>query len=109
MSDQVGASPASSCYGRRVVEQARRLGISPATIVRHIRRGKRLSDGRVVRIAATVTPGGYRVRDEDVDRFYEAITSDRLGTAASQEPRLARRPPRRAGDDVDDELARQGW
>lgn len=69
-------------YGRRVAEQARRLGISPATLIRHLRRGSLLLDGSRLRCPATKLPGGYRVRDDDADRYYAALTADRLGPSA---------------------------
>lgn len=75
------ADPAPA-YGRRLVEQARRLDTHPNSITRHIRNGVLLRDGSRLRLRATVTPGGYRITDADVDAFYEALTADRLGESA---------------------------
>ena len=68
-------------HGRRLAPALRRVGAHPASGSRWILRGKKLSDGSVIRLRATRTPGGLRVRDEDMDEFLEAITADRLGNA----------------------------
>src|SRR5690349_17566021 len=83
------AEQPTSILGRRLVEQARRLGVHPNTLIRHVRKGKKLSDGRVVRPRATVAPGGYYLRDEDLDEFFATLTADRLGGSG---------PPSRAAD-----------
>jgi hypothetical protein len=79
MSTPTDSHPA---YGRRVVDQARRLDRHPNTLIRHIRTGVLLRDGSRIRLQATVTPGGYRISDADIDVFYGALTRDRLGTPA---------------------------
>jgi hypothetical protein len=101
------SDPPASILGRRLVEQARRLGIHPNTLIRHIRKGKKLSDGSIVRPRATVTPGGFYLRDEDLDQFFAILTRDKNGESASVLPSLA------AADNshqvADAALAAAGW
>jgi hypothetical protein len=62
------ATTPTSPYGRRVVEQARRIGRHPNSIHRFIRRG----------LNATLVGGVWHVRDEDLDRFFAERTAARL-------------------------------
>jgi hypothetical protein len=50
----------------------------PSAVVRWIQKGTPLSTGTRLRLAATRTPGGWRVRREDLEQFLEALTADRL-------------------------------
>jgi hypothetical protein len=66
----------------RLAEAARDLypvPVNPATLFRHITKGKRLRSGVVIRLKATCTPGGWVITAEAVEEFLEALTRDRLG------------------------------
>jgi hypothetical protein len=49
-------------------------------------RGIALRDGSRLRLAATRTPGGWLVADEDLDHFLAALTADRTGEPAPAPP-----------------------
>jgi hypothetical protein len=77
-------APAS---GRPVSEAARRItsthtgkSTHPGTLTRWIKRGVRLSDGSVLKLAARRYPGGWTITDEAVDEFISRLTVDRTGT-----------------------------
>jgi hypothetical protein len=70
-------------FGRKLVEQARRLETHPNTLIRWIKSGVKLRDGSRLQLRATLTPGGWRLTDSDINMFYSALTADRLGQAAS--------------------------
>jgi hypothetical protein len=106
MGSQTETLPPQARPGRRVAEAGRRYDISPQTVIRHIRKGVRLSDGSIVRLPATLMPGGYRVRDEDADAFYAKLTRDRLGVEAAP---LAPTPGPKSHADADAALAADGW
>jgi hypothetical protein len=108
MSNATGESNAPpSILGRRLVEQARRLGVHPNTLIRHVRKGKRLSDGTVVRPRATVAPGGYYLHDADLDEFFAILTRDKLGDPTpTVRSKIA---GSKAHEDADAALAAAGW
>ena len=64
-----GARPPISIYGRRLVAQARRMGVHPNTLYRMMRRG----------LPATLVGGCWYIRDEDVDEYFAARSAERLG------------------------------
>jgi hypothetical protein len=99
------ATESTPAYGRRLVEQARRLDTHPNTLIRHVRSGVRLRDGSRLRLRATVTPGGYRIADSDVDLFYTALTADRLGASQPAVPP----PSSKAHQAADAALAAACW
>jgi hypothetical protein len=57
---------------------ARTHDCHPSAVVRWIQKGTPLSTGSRLRLAAVRTPGGWRVRREDLEQFLEALTADRL-------------------------------
>jgi hypothetical protein len=57
---------------------ARTHDCHPSAVVRWIQKGTPLSTGTRLRLAAVRTPGGWRVRPEDLEDFLEALTADRL-------------------------------
>jgi hypothetical protein len=78
---------------RTLVAQARRIPscridgtTHPAIVTRWIMRGIVLHDGSRLRLAATRTPGGWLVADEDLDHFLARLTADRMGEPAPAEP-----------------------
>jgi hypothetical protein len=79
-------------YGRRVTEQARRLGIHPATIYRQIRK---------YGLVATVVGGVWYVRDEDLQDHFAARTAARLKKPAPID--------QKAHDAADRALTEGGW
>jgi hypothetical protein len=81
-----------SVYGRRVVEQARRIGRHPAMIIRQIRKHG---------LRATLVGGVWYVRDEDLDDHFAAQTAARL-----KKPELINK---KAHDDSDRALTQAGW
>jgi hypothetical protein len=80
-------------YGRRAVEQARRLNVHPNTVYRWLRRG----------LVGTLRGAVWYVRDEDIEEFFAAKTAARLGqnaptsAAASASHEAADRALERAG------------
>jgi hypothetical protein len=65
---------------------ARTHDCHPSAVVRWIQKGTPLSTGTRLRLAATRTPGGWRVRREDLEHFLEALTADRLRPGTEQAP-----------------------
>jgi hypothetical protein len=61
----------------------------PSAVVRWIQRGTPLSTGSRLRLAAVRTPGGWRVRREDLEQFLEALTADRLRPGETGSPKAA--------------------
>jgi hypothetical protein len=57
---------------------ARTHDCHPSAVVRWIQKGTPLSTGSRLRLAAVRTPGGWRVRPEDLEQFLEVLTADRL-------------------------------
>jgi hypothetical protein len=53
-----------------------------STLVRWITKGTRLRDGSRLRLRALRTPGGWRVAEDSLYEFYDALTRDRLGVDA---------------------------
>jgi len=66
---------------------AREFDKHPSAPVRWIQKGALLSTGERVRLKALSTPGGWRVRREDLDQFLEILTADRLRPSTSAEPK----------------------
>jgi hypothetical protein len=99
---------ADIAIGRPIAEHARNLGKHPSALIRWIRRGRRLSDGRTIRLAAVYTPGGYRVTEAALAEFFGAITRDRLGDAAPAPIETTPERARRLAT-VDRELAAAGF
>jgi excisionase family DNA binding protein len=62
-----------STYGRRIVEQARRIGKSPAFLYRWIHNGG---------LPASLVGNTWYVKDEDIDMFVHQRTAARLGKPA---------------------------
>ena len=73
---------------------AREFDKHPSAPVRWIQKGALLSTGERARLKALSTPGGWRVRREDLDAFLETLTADRLRpdvtTAPKATPKAAR-------------------
>jgi hypothetical protein len=69
---------------------ARQLDCHPSGPLRWITRGSLLSTGERLRLQAVRTPGGWRVRREDLDRFLSVLTADRLPAGSMSEAKLAR-------------------
>jgi hypothetical protein len=85
-------SPQTSIYGRRVVEQARRIGRHPATIIRQIRKHG---------LRATLVGGVWYVRDEDLYNHFATLTAERLGKPKPID--------QKAHDAADRALTEGGW
>src|SRR4051812_45513222 len=81
---QVQASPERRST---VSEIAHELGCHPSAPVRWIQRGAVLSTGERVKLRAIATPGGWRIRREDLDAFLEVLTADRQRPEAAAESR----------------------
>ena len=64
----------------------------PSAVVRWIQKGTPISTGVRLWLAAVRTPGGWRIRREDLEQFLEALTADRggKGTLPSASARSAR-------------------
>ncbi len=73
---------ARNVYGLPLAQARRLIGVHPATGSRWILEGRLMRDSTRKRLAATRTPGGWRVRPEDLDAFLQAITADRLSRPA---------------------------
>jgi hypothetical protein len=85
------ASPQLSVYGRRVVDQARRINSHPNTLYRLMRRG----------LPATLVGGCWYIRDEDLDQYFAARSAERLGKPTPFDTK--------AHDDADRALNEAGW
>jgi hypothetical protein len=69
---------------------AHELETHPSAPVRWIQKGSLLSNGSRLKLKAEATPGGWRVRREDLDEFLRVLTADRLGSDVEQQvPRPA--------------------
>jgi hypothetical protein len=60
--------------------------IHPASIIRWIVDGVRLTNGARLRLRAARWPGGWRIADDDLDDFVAAVTADRLGDTTLATP-----------------------
>src|SRR5206468_3939630 len=85
--------PPPSVYGRRIIDQSRRLDVHINTIYRMIRDG----------LKATRVGGAWFVRDEDLDSYFAAKTAARLGSAAP--PAHTLDAPSKSHSAADQELA----
>jgi hypothetical protein len=90
-----------------LVAIGRELDKHPSAPLRWINRGTVLASGERVKLVAVRTPGGWRVRREDLDAFLATLTADRLQpeetparTSAPNAARIAK---------MNDELARAGF
>ena len=81
-----------SVYGRRVVEQARRIGKSPATLYRLIHQHG---------LPATLVGSAWHVKDEDINKFFAERTAQRLSKPAPVDPG--------SHNDADRALDEAGW
>jgi hypothetical protein len=72
---------------------SRELHTHPSAPVRWIQDGTLLSTGERVRLEALRTPGGWRVRREDLTRFLEVIAADRR--QPDREPKTVRQGRKR--------------
>ena len=81
-----------SVYGRRVVEQARRIGKSPAMLYRLIHQHG---------LPATLVGSAWHVKDEDIDMFFRERTAQRLKKPAPVDPG--------SHDAADAALTKEGW
>jgi hypothetical protein len=61
-----------------LVAIARELACHPSGPLRWITRGALLTSGERIKLVASRTPGGWRVRREDLDAFLAILTADRL-------------------------------
>ena len=86
-----GARPQISIYGRRVVAQARRMGVHPNTLYRMMRRG----------LLSTLVGGCWYIRDDDLDAYLVARTAERLGRPAPID--------KKSHDTADAALSTEGW
>ena len=76
-------------------QAARRLGsnkndkpVHPATVMRWIKEGAKLSSGARLRLRAVRYPAGWRVAPEWIDEFISTLTSDRLGGTSTPAPTM---------------------
>jgi len=72
---------------------ARTHDCHPSAVVRWIQKGTPLSTGVRLRLAALRTPGGWRIRREDLEQFLEILTADRL-RPGTDGPAETTKPPR---------------
>jgi hypothetical protein len=87
---------------------ARTHDCHPSAVVRWIQKGTPLSTGSRLRLAAIRTPGGWRVRPEDLEQFLEALTADRLRLGKEEAvPKPGPKSKRIAR--MNDDLARAGF
>jgi hypothetical protein len=84
------------------------LGVHPNTLIRHVRKGKKLRDGSIVRPRATVAPGGYYLHDHDLDEFFAILTADKLGEPATDPARDVEKR-NKAAEAADRALEANGW
>lgn len=82
-----------SVYGRRVVEQARRLNKHPNTLYRLIRQD----------LPATLVGNTWYIRDEDLDSYFAKRSAARLGKSAPAEVSS------KSHDEADAALTAAGW
>lgn len=68
--------------GKKVAQTARSIGQHPSTVWRWVTRGVIGPDGERIKLAATKFPGGWRIVDEDLERFIAA-----LNQAQPEQPR----------------------
>ncbi len=94
--------------GLPVSEIARRIGVHPSTVIRWVLKPKTLQSGRKVRLAATRSPGGWRIKVEDIDAYLDAITRDRLDDAEAEAPARTTNERRRAMSRTDLALDQAG-
>jgi len=73
---------------RTPIEIARELRLDPSAPVRWLKKGVLMSDGSRLRLRHLCVPGGYRVKQEWLDEFFQAIADDRAGRG-----KLNRTPP----------------
>ncbi len=71
---------------------SRILGCHPSAPIRWLSRGSVLSSGERLKLQAVRTPGGWRIRQDWLDSFLEAMTADRMKDAPETAPRPGRRP-----------------
>jgi hypothetical protein len=60
-----------------------------------------------LRLPAYRTPGGWRIKPEDLERFFQTLTADRLSPGTNDTPKPAPRSERVAR--MRAELAAQGF
>jgi hypothetical protein len=93
------------------VYDARRLNRHVDTILRWVLKERFLKDGTRFRLRALRTPGGWLIRQSDLDHFFDVLTRDRLGPAAEEqaaEPSKAGRKPR-ASRKIHERLQKAGF
>jgi hypothetical protein len=69
--------------GRRCPPNREGAPVSPTTVVRWIVNGVRRRDGGRLRLPALRYPGGWRIAEDDFERFIAALTQDRTGAPPS--------------------------
>jgi excisionase family DNA binding protein len=79
-------------YGRRLAQQARRIGKSPSMLYRMIHQHG---------LPAMLVGGTWFIKDEDVDKFFRERTAARLGKPAPIDSK--------AHDATDRALTAAGW
>ncbi len=72
--------------------------VHPATLTRWILEGCALSDGSRLKLRAVRFPAGWRVTDQWVDEFLEAITTSRLAGNLVTSQTSIRTPAKRRRD-----------
>jgi hypothetical protein len=72
-----------SQIGRLCPQNREGVSVSPTTVVRWVVDGIRLRAGGREKLRATRFPGGWRIAEDDFERFIAALTADRTGSAAS--------------------------
>jgi hypothetical protein len=93
------------CPYRSLAQAVRRLpptrGDRPvhvSTLTRWITRGVRAADGSIVKLDARRFPGGWKVTDEALDLFLEALTHAALGRPEPAEAPIRTPSRRRAAE-----------
>jgi hypothetical protein len=83
------------------------LGVDPSAIVRWCKLGIVLADGKRLRPAYVRTPNGFRITEEHLNEFLEAVKADRdkHPEAATPEPP----PSKKRLKKMADELNRAGF
>jgi hypothetical protein len=85
-------TPSTSAYGRRIGEQARRIGRPPSILYRLIRKQG---------LPATLIGGCWHIKDDDLDNFFREKTAKRLKKPVPID--------QKAHDAADRALSEGGW
>lgn len=95
-----------AAQGRTLAQVAHRLGVHPSAPWRWISRGVVAPSGGRLKLQAVRFPGGWRVRDEDLERFVAELNQAQPEQPA---PRVEPSAPRPESLRAEAALAACGW